>query len=164
MKSFCVPQVLSLKGEIALLGDKSIAHRCIIVSSLAQGKTTLENFPTNEDCLSTITVFKKLGIKIKQERLGIAQRPIISVFGKGLSGLKKPQGSIFVGDSGTTLRLLLGVLAAQDFEVRLKAGKSLSRRPMLRVTQPLRLMGAEITANRKPQTANPKHCHKTEGG
>lgn len=146
MRSLCVPRALSLKGEIALLGDKSIAHRCIIVSSIAQGKTTLENFPTNEDCLSTITVFKKLGIKIKQERLGVAQRPIITVFGKGLSGLKKPQGPIFVGNSGTTLRLLLGVLAAQDFEVRLKAGKSLSRRPMLRVTQPLRMMGAKIEA------------------
>ncbi len=153
MRSLCVPRVLSLKGEIALLGDKSIAHRCMIVSSLAQGKTTLENFPTNEDCLFTIAVFKKLGIKIKQERLGIAPRPIITVFAKGLAGLKKPQGPIFVGDSGTTLRLILGVLAGQDFQTKLVAGKSLSRRPMLRVTKPLRLMGAKINAIRNTQYA-----------
>jgi len=146
MRSFCAPQVLSLKGEINLLGDKSIAHRCVIVSSIALGKTTIENFPTSKDCLSTIAVFKKLGIKIKHKRLGITHNSIITVLGKGLYGLKKPQGPILVGDSGTTLRLLLGVLAGQDFKAKLIAGRSLSRRPMLRVTQALRIMGAEINA------------------
>lgn len=153
MRSFCAPQVLSLKGEINLLGDKSIAHRCVIVSSVALGKTTIENFPTSKDCLSTIAVFKKLGIKIKHKRLGITHNSIITVLGKGLYGLKKPQGPIFVGDSGTTLRLLLGVLAGQDFKAKLIAGRSLSRRPMLRVTQALRIMGAEINAK----------THKTHG-
>ena len=150
MKSLLIKSVLRLKGEIVLLGDKSIAHRCIIVSALAEGETTIENFPTNKDCLYTIAAFKKLGIKIKQEQLKTPNKPpVITVFGKGLYGLKKPKGPLFVGDSGTTLRLLLGVLAGQDFNVRLIGSKSLSRRPMLRVTQALRLMGAEITANRK---------------
>jgi len=147
MKSLLIKSVLRLKGEIVLLGDKSIAHRCIIVSALAEGETTIENFPTNKDCLYTIAAFKKLDIKIKQEPLKTPDKhPIITVFGKGLYGLKKPKGFLFVGDSGTTLRLLLGVLAGQKFAVTLKTGKSLSRRPMLRVTQPLRMMGAEINA------------------
>jgi len=146
MKFFCVPQALCLKGEVALLGDKSIAHRCIIVSAIAKGKTVIENFPANQDCLFTISAFKKLGIKIRQAPRKGDAASVITVFGKGLYGLEKPPQPIFVGDSGTTLRLLPGVLAAQSFEVTLKAASSLSRRPMLRVTGPLRMMGAAISA------------------
>ncbi len=137
-ETFVAKRIKRVKGEIALAGDKSIAHRYIILSALCQGKTKIENFPFNKDCLSTLKAFQKLGVKITRSHNAI------NVFGKGLFGLKKPRGPIFIGDSGTTLRLILGVLAGQNFEVKLVVGKSLSQRPMLRVTEPLRLMGAKI--------------------
>jgi len=150
MRPFVVRPLLHLEGEISLSGDKSIAHRSIIVSALSCGLTRIKNFPANKDCLSTVKAFKKLGIKIRQEstRRGLE---VITVFGKGLRGLKKPKGPILVGDSGTTLRLLLGVLAGQNFQTKLVAGPSLSQRPMLRVTKPLRMMGAKIKARVKKQ-------------
>ena len=149
MRFFLVKHAPCVKGEILLLGDKSIACRSIIISAISCGKTTVENFPPNKDCLSTIKTFKNLGIKITQNQ----KVKTITVFGNGLCGLKKPKGPIFVGDSATTLRLTLGVLAGQNFAVTLTAGKSLSGRPMLRVTAPLRMMGAEIIAKRKAQNA-----------
>jgi len=149
MRFFSVKHASCVKGEILPLGDKSIACRSIIISAISCGKTTVENFPPNKDCLSTIKTFKNLGIKITQNQ----KVKTITVFGNGLCGLKKPKGPIFVGDSGTTLRLTLGVLAGQNFAVTLTSGKSLSARPMLRVTAPLRMMGAEIIARRKPQNA-----------
>ncbi|MBI4706979.1 MAG: 3-phosphoshikimate 1-carboxyvinyltransferase [Candidatus Omnitrophica bacterium] len=134
---------MSLKGEVCLPGDKSIAHRAIILGALAQGKTTIENFPLNKDCNFTMQAFKKLGVKIT------VKKNIVNVFGRGLSGLRKPDGDIFVGDSGTTFRLLLGVLAGQGFTAKLVADRALSKRPMLRITAPLRLMGADISARRR---------------
>jgi len=165
MRFFSVKHASCVKGEILLLGDKSIACRSIIISAISCGKTTVENFPPNKDCLSTIKTFKNLGIKITQNQKvkslpfkGIGRTTLlgktITVFGNGLCGLKKPKGPIFVGDSGTTLRLTLGVLAGQNFAVTLTAGKSLSGRPMLRVTAPLRMMGVEISARRIPKTKN----------
>ena len=139
MKPFVIKPVERLHGQVYLPGDKSIAHRAIILSALVYGKTGIENFPPNDDCLTTISVFKKLGIKISKGNN-------ISVFGKGLMGFKKPKGPIFINESGTTLRLLLGVLAGQNFHTQIKAGKVLSQRPMLRVIAPLRLMGAKIIA------------------
>lgn len=166
MRPFSIRPGLRLRGKVALLGDKSIACRSIIISAVSQGKTVIENFPANKDCLYAVKVFKNLGIKIAQS-LGSRQTHsfrklkfspkqyrnvrTITVFGKGLHGLKQPKGPIFVGDSGTTLRLALGILAGQNFEVTLTAGKSLSRRPMRRVTLPLRMMGAEISAKHKTQ-------------
>jgi len=147
MRFFSVKRASCVKGEILLLGDKSIACRSIIISAVSCGKTRIENFPFSKDCLSTIKTFQNLGIRITQNK----KVKTITVFGNGLLGLKKPKGPIFVGDSGTTLRLILGVLAGQNFAVTLTAGKSLSRRPMLRVTRPLRMMGAEIIAKRKAQ-------------
>ncbi|MFH0913579.1 MAG: 3-phosphoshikimate 1-carboxyvinyltransferase [Candidatus Omnitrophota bacterium] len=142
-----------LQGKISLLGDKSIANRSIIISAISQGKTTVKNFPANKDCLTTIRVFRKLGIKIRQYSQD-KNTQTITVFGKGLRGLKKPQGPIFAGDSGTTLRLTLGVLAGQRFSVTLNAGAALSQRPMRRVTVPLRMMGAEISARHISKTKN----------
>jgi 3-phosphoshikimate 1-carboxyvinyltransferase len=134
---------MSLNGEVCLPGDKSIAHRAIILGALSQGNTRIENFPFNKDCCFTVQAFQKLGIKIKTNKNNVI------VFGKGLSGLKRSATDIFVGDSGTTYRLLLGVLAGQSFASRLVADKALSKRPMLRITAPLRLMGADIIARRK---------------
>ena len=142
-----ITQAGGLKGTISIPGDKSIAHRCIIAASISQGRVQLENFPASVDCFSTLRAFQKLGIRIKQKKLNQ-----LIVSGKGLRGLKKPHGPIFLGDSGTSARLLLGVLAAQPFKATLRAGKSLSQRPMLRVTEPLRLMGAQIVA-RSPSPA-----------
>ncbi len=129
-----------LKGSIILPGDKSIAHRAIILSAISSGKTVINNFPANEDCKASLEVFRNLGIKIKKDKSGK-----IIIFGKGLNGLNKPNGSLFIKESGTTFRLLLGILAAQRFEVKLRAGKALSKRPMLRVITPLRKMGALIS-------------------
>ncbi|MFA5177827.1 MAG: 3-phosphoshikimate 1-carboxyvinyltransferase [Candidatus Omnitrophota bacterium] len=133
-----------MKGEVTLPGDKSIAHRAIILSALAQAKTTLKNIPLNADCLATVDSFRKLGIKIKLNR---ASKQAV-VFGRGLTGLNSPNSPILINESGTTFRLLLGVLAGQDFKAKLCAGPALSRRPMLRVIRPLRLMGAKIKARK----------------
>lgn len=154
MSFFLVQQASCLKGEISLPGDKSIAQRCIIISAICPAKTIIENFPANKDCLNTIKAFKKLGIKITLEycrNYGLAK---VTVFGKGPFGLKNPSGPIFVGDSGTTLRLILGILAGQKFKVRLITGKSLKQRPMLRVNMPLRMMGAIIKSKIKNQISN----------
>jgi 3-phosphoshikimate 1-carboxyvinyltransferase len=147
MKALLVRPARCVRGQLEFPGDKSIAHRAIILSAISASKTIIRNFPANEDCLSTIHAFQKLGVKIKEHNHRV------EVFGMGLQGLKKPESPIFVGNSGTTLRLLLGVLAGQDFQAVLKAGKSLSRRPMLRVTAPLRMMGAQIKAKTKKQKA-----------
>ncbi|MCX5710500.1 MAG: 3-phosphoshikimate 1-carboxyvinyltransferase, partial [Candidatus Omnitrophica bacterium] len=126
------------RGRVGLAGDKSRAHRAVILSALSSAKTTLENFPSNDDCLTTLKAFRQLGIR------STLKRSKVMIYGKGLFGLKKPNGPIFLADSGTSLRLLLGILAGQKFSVTLTAGKSLSKRPMARVTLPLGKMGAKI--------------------
>ncbi len=148
MRSFLVKPAVCVKGEILLLGDKSIAHRAIFLSAISKNTTVIDNFPKNEDCFFTIKALKELGVKVTYNSLakGINNYRVIKVFGVGLYGFKKPISPIFIGDSGTTLRLILGLLAGQDFRVKLVAGRSLSKRPMLRVTAPLRMMGSDIQA------------------
>lgn len=148
MKTFLVRPAACAKGKIYLLGDKSIAHRAVILGAMSLDKTVIENFPVNVDCLSTINTLRKLGVKIICNIGRNNNSGVITVFGVGLYGLKKTNSPIFIGDSGTTLRVILGVLAGQDFKVMLAAGCSLSKRPMLRVTAPLRMMGADIKARR----------------
>jgi 3-phosphoshikimate 1-carboxyvinyltransferase len=150
MRGLVVRPVFSLKGKISLPGDKSITHRALILSALAQGETIIENYPANEDCLSTAEALRKLGLNLKQR-----SKSVIEVNARGLSGLSKPGSPIFIGESGTTFRLLSGVLAGQNFVTRLIAGRSLSRRPMLRVTAPLRSMGANIVARRRGKDEYP---------
>lgn len=144
MIPFVIKPVPCLKGIVSLPGDKSIAHRSLIISAITPGKTRIENFPLNQDCLATLRGFRLLGIPITRKDNVKKSTSTLEVFGKGLWGLAKPEKEIFVGDSGTTLRLISGVLSGQRFSTRLVAGKSLSRRPMLRVTGPLRRMGAKI--------------------
>jgi 3-phosphoshikimate 1-carboxyvinyltransferase len=153
MKPFVVKPASRLRGEISLAGDKSIAHRAVILSAISGAKTTIVNFPANKDCLVTLAAFQKLGIKItkKPSIKALPQSITVTVKGLGLRGLKKPKGQIFMGDSGTSLRLILGILAGQGFEATVAAGRSLSKRPMLRVTKPLRMMGAEVKAKGKRQ-------------
>jgi len=136
-----------MKGKIFLPGDKSIAHRALILSAISSQKTRIYNLPNNDDCLATINCLKSLGIKIK------SKKGYIEVFGKGLYGLKRPVKPISAKESGTTFRLLLGILSGQSFRSKLTADKSLSQRPMLRVTKPLRMMGAVITAKRKTKNS-----------
>ena len=143
MRPFAIKPASGLRGEVFLPGDKSIAHRAVMCGALSFGRTRIENFPANKDCLVTLSVFKKLGIKI------IRRGGNVVVFGQGLHGLKGAKSPIFLGESGTTCRLALGVLAGQDFQTVLAAGRSLNQRPMLRVTNPLRMMGANIKARRK---------------
>lgn len=144
MRSFSVRRASRVQGKLILSGDKSVACRSVILSSVASGKTTIRNFPVHDDSLSALNLFRSLGVRIS------VSGSEVTVFGRGLRGLLRPEGGrpVFVGDSGTTMRLALGVLAGQDFGVTLTSGKSLSLRPMLRVTRPLRLMGASIKARR----------------
>lgn len=127
-----------LKGEIITPPDKSISHRAIIISSLAKGKSLIRNFLRAEDPLKTLQAFRQMGIEIEDKDSEII------VNGKGLNGLSEPENSIDCGNSGTTMRLLSGVLAGQPFEVKLTGDSSLQRRPMQRIIDPLSKMGAEI--------------------
>lgn len=140
MKPFVFRRSLGLKGKISLPGDKSIGHRAVILSSLACGKTTVYNLPLNEDCLATINSFKALGVRFKSSRSSVI------IFGNGFQGLVEPKLPIFIKESGTTFRLLLGVLFGLGLKAKLVAGPALSKRPFSRVIKPLRLMGANIVA------------------
>jgi 3-phosphoshikimate 1-carboxyvinyltransferase len=147
MSSFKIQGPCRIKGRINLPGDKSIAHRFVILGSISSNLTAIRNFPFNDDCISTVKAFKSLGVKI----FCFPGEGLVKVQGQGLRGLSKPFSAIFTGESGTTFRLLLGILSGQSFKTRLICAKSLSRRPMLRVTNPLRKMGARITSRKDPQ-------------
>jgi len=134
--------ITGLKGEIAIPGDKSISHRSIMFGAIAKGKTTVSNFLLGEDCLSTISCFRKLGVNIEQ----VEDKVIIN--GNGLEGLEEPKDVLDVGNSGTTIRLLLGILAGRNFHNVLIGDESIGKRPMTRVTNPLSLMGATIQGRR----------------
>lgn len=119
-------------------GDKSISHRSVMIGSIAEGTTHVKNFANSQDCLRTVDAFRQMGIKIDIKGDGL------TIAGNGLRGLKKPKGPLYLGNSGTTMRLILGILAGQPFECKLTGDESLSLRPMSRVTHPLRRMGARI--------------------
>jgi len=127
-----------LRGTITVAPDKSISHRAVMLGSISKGKTLIQNFLMGEDCLSTISCFKKMGIPIEIE----GNR--VSVTGSGLRGLKAPQVLLYTGNSGTTTRLLCGLLAPQGFSSTLDGDASIRKRPMNRVITPLRQMGAKI--------------------
>jgi len=134
-----------LLGEITPPPDKSISHRAIILSSLAEGRSIIRNFLYAEDPLSTIGAFRQMGVEIEIKGIGArgkGQDAEIIIEGKGLYGLQEPKEAIDCGNSGTTMRLLCGVLAGQPFSATLKGDASLSRRPMKRIIEPLSLMGA----------------------
>ncbi|WP_312096849.1 3-phosphoshikimate 1-carboxyvinyltransferase, partial [Niallia sp.] len=127
-----------LNGEIAVPGDKSISHRSIMFGSIAEGTTTVTNFLLGEDCLSTISCFRKLGVLIEQN----AEKVVI--YGKGIGELQEPKDILDVGNSGTTIRLLTGILSGLHFHSTLVGDSSIGKRPMTRVVTPLREMGAKI--------------------
>lgn len=128
----------SLNGRIRLPGDKSISHRAAILASMATGETHIENFATSADCASTLNCLKDLGVEIRREG------STVFIKGVGKTGFRKPTKELDCGNSGTTMRLLAGVLAGQNFDSILIGDESLSGRPMRRVIEPLELMGAKI--------------------
>ena len=128
----------ALKGTVTVPGDKSISHRSIMFGALAEGTTRVTNFLQGADCLSTIQCFRKLGIRIENTP------EEIRIYGKGLHGLLAPSGVLDTGNSGTTTRLICGILAGQDFQTELNGDASIQSRPMRRIMDPLSQMGAKI--------------------
>lgn len=127
-----------INGELTIPADKSISHRSIMFGAISQGQTIVNNFLKAEDCLSTIAVFRQLGVTITEKN------EKIYIDGKGFSGLTAPVTRLDAGNSGTTMRLVLGILAGSDFTSEIAGDASLNRRPMERVMKPLREMGAEL--------------------
>ena len=130
-----------LKGTIKLPGDKSISHRSIMLGSIADGVTKVSGFLEGEDSLATLSAFKDMGVKIERNGSNV------TINGVGKYGLKEPINSLNLGNSGTSIRLMSGLLSAQSFDSELCGDESLSKRPMGRVIEPLRLMGADISGN-----------------
>lgn len=127
-----------LKGEVTIPGDKSISHRSIMLGSIALGTTEITHFLGGADCLSTIDCFRKMGVEIERKPSSIL------VHGKGLRGLTAPASTLNVGNSGTTTRLISGILSGQNFATTLSGDDSLNSRPMKRIMTPLNTMGAHI--------------------
>ncbi|MCI8881043.1 MAG: 3-phosphoshikimate 1-carboxyvinyltransferase [Clostridiaceae bacterium] len=127
-----------LRGTVTVPGDKSISHRAVMLGALADGDTHISGFLMGEDCLSTIDCFRKMGVQIDVRDGGV------TVHGVGLHGLRAPEGPLYTGNSGTTTRLLSGILAAQPFPVSMTGDASIEQRPMGRIITPLREMGADI--------------------
>lgn len=130
--------VEKLIGELEIPGDKSISHRAVMFGAIAKGKTTISNFLLGDDCLSTISCFQKLGVEIQQDGNEVV------VVSEGLNALKEPSEILDVGNSGTTTRLMLGILATRPFHSVIIGDESIGRRPMDRVTKPLKLMNTVI--------------------
>jgi 3-phosphoshikimate 1-carboxyvinyltransferase len=129
----------ALSGSVRVPGDKSISHRAVMLASLAEGVSEVRGFLTGEDCLCTMKAFRAMGVRIEQ----LAETHL-RVHGVGLHGLRAPAQELDLGNSGTSMRLMAGLLAAQPFPTTLVGDESLSRRPMRRIVEPLRQMGAQI--------------------
>lgn len=129
-----------LRGTLTVSGDKSISHRAIMFGAISEGKTEITNFLQGADCLSTISCFRKMGIEIENNKEAIL------VHGKGLHGLSSPLSELDTGNSGTTTRLISGILAGQSFSSRLNGDASIQKRPMKRILAPLTTMGANVTS------------------
>ncbi len=134
--------VSKLQGTVTVPGDKSISHRSVMLASIAEGTSEITNFLEGADCLSTIDCFRKLGVQI--EFTPSSGR--VLVHGTGLNGLSAPASTLDAGNSGTTTRLISGILAAQNFTSRLTGDASIQKRPMKRIMEPLAQMGADITS------------------
>ena len=130
-----------MRGAISPPGDKSISHRAAMIAAVARGKTRIGNFATGADCASTLSVLGELGVSISRD--GSA----VTITGAGLDGLRSPAVELDCGNSGTTMRLMAGLLAGQPWLSVLTGDPSLTRRPMARVIEPLRLMGADVSSN-----------------
>jgi 3-phosphoshikimate 1-carboxyvinyltransferase len=141
MSKFIAKPATTLSGELKIPGDKSISHRSIMLGSLSEGVTKVSGFLEGEDALSTLKAFQAMGVKIKREDDNV------TIHGVGIHGLKKPEKPLDLGNSGTSIRLMSGILAAQAFDSKLVGDETLSKRPMGRVISPLKDMGAVIQSN-----------------
>ncbi|QUH24833.1 3-phosphoshikimate 1-carboxyvinyltransferase [Serpentinicella alkaliphila] len=142
MKVLITSKVSKIQGKIKVPGDKSISHRAIMLASISEGKSVIDGFLFGEDCLSTVSCFRKLGISIN------INEGQIEVEGKGLYGLSEPEDILDAGNSGTTMRLMTGILAGQSFLSIITGDDSLRKRPMERIALPLRKMGASINGRK----------------
>ena len=140
--SFIATPANAVNGEITVPGDKSVSHRSIMFGALAEGTTRISGFLPGQDCLATMNSFKAMGIEIE----GPDDQQNVTVYGKGLHGLTAPQKPLDIGNSGTSIRLLSGILAGQRFGASMAGDNSLNKRPMGRVITPLKQMGANIDA------------------
>jgi 3-phosphoshikimate 1-carboxyvinyltransferase len=138
-QQFIVQPGGTMTGTLTIPGDKSVSHRSIMLGALAEGTTHVTGFLEGEDALATLQAFRDMGVVITDPKNGE-----LTIHGVGLHGLKAPQGALYMGNSGTTTRLLSGILAAQAFDTVLTGDPSLTKRPMERIAKPLRLMGAKI--------------------
>ncbi len=157
--NIAVKPAKKISGRVKMPGDKSISHRAVFLGALSEGLTEVENLSAGEDCLRSIKAFQNLGIRIdpvrkveKESSSGFSTQSnnsTLKIYGQGLSGLKEPVQILDLGNSGTSIRLLLGVLSGQNFCTVLTGDESLQNRPMRRVTGPLEMMGAEIVGREK---------------
>lgn len=147
-----------IKGRLRVPGDKSISHRAVMFGAISKGITNIKGFLTGADCISTISIFKKMGIDIEIKNTDVTVR------GKGLYGLSNPGEILDCGNSGTTTRLVSGILSAQNFTSVLTGDKSIQKRPMNRIIAPLTLMGADIKSNNgfAPLTVTGSSLHGIE--
>lgn len=133
--------VKKISGDVMVPGDKSISHRALMIGSIARGVTKIKGLCLeSDDCRYTQKAFIDMGVEMKRSG------GVTTIKGKGLHGLKKPAGALFMGNSGTTMRIMAGILAGQDFESALEGDTGLSARPMKRIVEPLSMMGADISA------------------
>lgn len=154
--SYPLTTARALRGDVTVPGDKSISHRAVMFGALADADTHITGFLMGEDCLSTISCFKKMGVSID-----VSEKEVV-VHGVGLHGLKAPTELLYTGNSGTTTRLLCGILAGQPFSCTLNGDASIQKRPMGRIIKPLREMGADISGkdgNLCPLNIHPAPLH-----
>jgi len=157
-KNYVVQPGGKLQGEIRVPGDKSISHRSIMLGSLAEGVTEVTGFLEGDDALATLASFRAMGVQIDGPKDGK-----VTVHGVGMHGLKAPEDDVYLGNSGTSIRLLSGLLSGQNFTSTLTGDKSLSGRPMRRVTDPLAQMGAVIDSNEGKPPLTIKAGNKLKG-
>ena len=131
-----------LSGQLRVPGDKSISHRALLLGAIAEGDTRIDGFLAGADCLATLNAVRALGIEVEGPAAGR-----VTVHGKGLYGLSQPKEALYLGNSGTAMRILAGLMAGQEFSVTLTGDASLSRRPMQRIIEPLTVMGAHIDSD-----------------
>jgi len=139
-KNIVIRPARGLAGSVRLPGDKSISHRYALLGGIAEGTTKLENFSTGADCASTLACLRTLGVQWERED------GAVTIHGKGPK-LQAPGSFLDCGNSGSTIRMMSGILAGQDFACELRGDESLSRRPMARIIKPLEMMGAKIEAS-----------------
>jgi 3-phosphoshikimate 1-carboxyvinyltransferase len=144
VETLTIQPVTSLRGDVTVPGDKSISHRAVMFGAIANGKTRVEGFLPGADCLSTIECFRHMGVVIERE-----SETVVTIQGQGWNGLNEPDTFLDVGNSGTTIRLMLGILAGRPFYSAVSGDESIARRPMDRVVEPLRKMGARIEGRKE---------------